>query len=551
MKKIITIMLAVVLALGMQLGTLTEVNAVPTLEDGTYEAEIQLMKETNHNSESMANGAIEHIGQLEVIDGEWFLTITFKTMVKYGLKGNASDIRYFTNHPDQNSLVAGEVLSTRMAETMSGDTVEKPKDVKIKVPADSEGTYLRVYVDAMGMDVNVYCMYTIPTHHKISVAVEGEGVVNPADSVMVKEGSSKTFEFNPVAGYTVDSVMLDDAEVTGWEDTNSYTIENVTAPHTLKVTFVESSWDVTSIVEGNGTVSPSGTTSVAEGEDIMFEFTPMAGYKTDSVMLDDAEVTGWEDTNSYTIENVTAPHTLKVTFAEITSWDITSSVEGNGTISPLGVTSVNEGEDIMFEITPDLGYKVKDILINGDSVGPDAAPEFKDVMGSYEIKVIFEPIEFEIIEGANQSFEYGSKTIDELVVNADFNLFDGLLIDGQLLINGSDYTAREGSTIVKLSENYLKNLSEGEHKVEFKFKNNTTVKTSLTVTPKKEESKPSETTATTSSASNTSKPTASASGTGQSHSPATGDSSTVYMSLLIISAALAMLISASRRQSSK
>ncbi len=315
--------------------------------------------------------------------------------------------------------------------------------------------------------------------------------------------------------------------------------------------------EIIALYDGEGTITPSSSAEnpilVADGESITFEFHPAPGYIVGSIIIEDFEATDWDGTNSYTIENVTEPLMVYVTFVEGESWDVTSSVEGNGTISPLGVTPVLEGEDITFEITPDLGYKIKDILINGDSVGPDADPEFKDVMGDHEIKVIFEPIEFDIVGGADQSLEYGSEGIDEVVIEADFSLFDGVLVDGELLEEGSDYTAREGSTIVKFKESYLKNLSEGEHKVEFKFKNNTTVKTSLTVTPKKEEPKPSETTTTTSSsASNTSKPTASASGTGQSTAaPATGDNSTVYISLLIISAALATLLSASRRQASK
>lgn len=46
---------------------------------------------------------------------------------------------------------------------------------------------------------------------------------------------------------------------------------------------------------------------------------------------------------------------------------INSSVIGtNGTISPLGDQSVNEGSDITFTMTPDAGYHVGSVVIDGN-----------------------------------------------------------------------------------------------------------------------------------------------------------------------------------------
>jgi hypothetical protein len=48
-------------------------------------------------------------------------------------------------------------------------------------------------------------------------------------------------------------------------------------------------------------------------------------------------------------------------------WTITATVTGTGgTISPAGEVVVTNGSDQTFTITPNLGYHVEDVLVNGD-----------------------------------------------------------------------------------------------------------------------------------------------------------------------------------------
>ncbi len=53
----------------------------------------------------------------------------------------------------------------------------------------------------------------------------------------------------------------------------------------------------------------------------------------------------------------------------ITGWTVTASAGANGGIAPSGVLQVADGATPSFTITPNTGYHVQDVLVNGSSVG--------------------------------------------------------------------------------------------------------------------------------------------------------------------------------------
>ncbi len=66
---------------------------------------------------------------------------------------------------------------------------------------------------------------------------------------------------------------------------------------------------------------------------------------------------------------------------------IQASVNANGSISPSGKVSVREGRDQTFTITPDQGYDVADVKIDGKSIGAVRSYTFENVKGSHTIEV--------------------------------------------------------------------------------------------------------------------------------------------------------------------
>ena len=74
----------------------------------------------------------------------------------------------------------------------------------------------------------------------------------------------------------------------------------------------------------------------------------------------------------------------------VTAYTIEATAGSNGSISPSGKTAVVSGEDATFVITPDSGYRVADVLVDGKSVGAVRSYTFENVKANHTISVTFE-----------------------------------------------------------------------------------------------------------------------------------------------------------------
>lgn len=68
---------------------------------------------------------------------------------------------------------------------------------------------------------------------------------------------------------------------------------------------------------------------------------------------------------------------------------ITATAGDNGSISPSGAVVVEYGADQEFTITPDTGYQVEDVLVDGASVGAVTSYTFEDVTADHTIHATF------------------------------------------------------------------------------------------------------------------------------------------------------------------
>lgn len=146
---------------------------------------------------------------------------------------------------------------------------------------------------------------------------------------------------------------------------------------------------VTITVVGSGTTVPAaGSTSVIEGNSFtMTSATPASGWNLDSVKLDGASVT-----LPYVIPNVTGDKTFVVTFVEApaVTHTITASAGTGGSISPSGAVSVTDGGSKTFTITADSGKVIKDVKVDGTSVGAVSTYTFSNVTADHTIAAEFE-----------------------------------------------------------------------------------------------------------------------------------------------------------------
>ena len=125
-------------------------------------------------------------------------------------------------------------------------------------------------------------------------------------------------------------------------------------------------------VDNAGNVLPD-TTAVAANTTYKWIFTPTdANYTTQTGSIElyhksSSSGSGW----SYTY------YTIKATAGT------------NGSISPSGWTSVRDGRDQTFTITPDKGYAVAKVLVDGKSVGAVKSYTFKNVTKDHTIEAVF------------------------------------------------------------------------------------------------------------------------------------------------------------------
>ena len=70
-------------------------------------------------------------------------------------------------------------------------------------------------------------------------------------------------------------------------------------------------------------------------------------------------------------------------------YTIKAAAGTGGSISPAGNVSVREGRDQTFTITPDKGYAVSDVKIDGKSIGAAGSYTFENVKKSHTIEVSF------------------------------------------------------------------------------------------------------------------------------------------------------------------
>ena len=68
---------------------------------------------------------------------------------------------------------------------------------------------------------------------------------------------------------------------------------------------------------------------------------------------------------------------------------ITATADEHGKIDPAGTITVPKGESKTFTITPDPGYHIKDVLVDGKSVGAVSTYTFKEVVADHTIHAAF------------------------------------------------------------------------------------------------------------------------------------------------------------------
>jgi len=235
----------------------------------------------------------------------------------------------------------------------------------------------------------------------ITASAGSNGSIVPSGEIIVEQGSDQSFTITPNANYQVADVLVDGSSV-GAE--SLYTFNNVTEDHSISANFIEEVINHAPVIDS----SPITTATQEEiyiynvnavdsdGDDLIYSlttkpngmiinsstglitWTPSSTGDYDvTVKVSDGELF---DTQEYAI-------TVSTVIPE--TYTITASVGPNGSISPSGNVTVNEGSDKSFTVTPDTGYQIDDVLVDGSSVGAISSYTFNDVNEDHTISASF------------------------------------------------------------------------------------------------------------------------------------------------------------------
>ena len=226
------------------------------------------------------------------------------------------------------------------------------------------------YTQADALTATTYTFANIEDNHTISatfalmsytitVNAGANGTITPG-TANYGYGATPTFAITPAEGYVISDVTVDGASVGA---VPTYTFTALTADHTIAATFAAAHFAITATAGNGGTITPAGVTNMAYNGNQTYTIAANNGYHVSDVFVDGASVGA---VTTYTFSGVTANHTIYAAF-EANEYTVTVNQPANGHITP-GTTTVMFGATPAFVITPNPGYNVTAITVNGSNV---------------------------------------------------------------------------------------------------------------------------------------------------------------------------------------
>lgn len=195
--------------------------------------------------------------------------------------------------------------------------------------------------------------------YTVTVDAGAHGTITPGTSTY-NYGATPTFTIAPAAGYGIVDVTVDGRSVGA---VSSYTFTSLTGNHTIAATFAQYEYTIQASAGNGGTITPSGLINVTHGGTQNFTITPANGYHIAAIYVDGEAAAV---ANQYTFASIDANHTIHAMF-EANTYTVTVNQPNNGVITP-GTMTVAYGATPTFVVTPNTGYNVTAITVNGTNV---------------------------------------------------------------------------------------------------------------------------------------------------------------------------------------
>ncbi len=164
-----------------------------------------------------------------------------------------------------------------------------------------------------------------------------------------------------------------------------------------------------SVNDGNGGTATEGKT-VNAGENMTIKATPKDGWRFVEWRESDKSISNNQE---FTLENITGDRNLTAVFEKEPpkTYTVAAAVATNGgIITPTGASPVPAGSWIGYAITPDRGYRVRMVYVDGEAIGAATSYNFTDVQKDHTISAEFEPDPAQSQTNQNQT---GQSQVDD------------------------------------------------------------------------------------------------------------------------------------------
>ena len=292
-----------------------------------------------------------------------------------------------------------------------------------------------------------------------SVSFDGTTITNKTQSFTINEGTSATITITPNTGYKLSKLTVNGTNVTSSVSNNKYTINSISANTTVVVTFEQITYSLSVQATGNGTVTYNSTATknktnsftVNHGSSATLSITPDSGYRLASLTVNGTDVTSSVSNNQYTISNITANTTVVAMFEQIpvTTYSLSIQSGAGGSVSYDGTTITNktqsftiaEGSSVTIEMTPNTGYKLLALTVNGNDVTASVTNNqytISNITGNTTVVVTFKAIPQSITQ---DGINYVLVSADDYTLNVGKGNYSGhVVIPATVSYDGDTWT---------------------------------------------------------------------------------------------------------------
>ncbi len=225
--------------------------------------------------------------------------------------------------------------------------------------------------------------------YTIAASAGDGGTINPAGDVEVLEGEDKAFSITPNDCYMISEVYVDDEPVGA---VSTYTFYDVDDDHTIEAQFEPITYTVTTVAGEGGSISPEGPLTIPCGGNQNLTVIPDPCWEIEDVLVN-GESLG--PVPVVQIINADRDYTIRAEFTQIT-YTITTDAGEGGSISPEGPLSIPCGGNQNLTVIPDTCWKIDDVLVNGESLGPVPVVQIVNADRNYTVTATFLPVTYTI-----------------------------------------------------------------------------------------------------------------------------------------------------------